>query len=77
MNYLEAVDRGERPPPTLKYKGTSYVLVPHFYHNIYFDWLVPPIYKIYPARLILTSNIINANKRGTYYTQLPVTLTLT
>ena len=30
------------PPATLKYRGTSYVLVPppHFYHNIYFDWLV-------------------------------------
>ena len=32
------------PPPTLKSRGTSYVLVPTptFYHNIYFDWLVPP-----------------------------------
>ena len=33
------------PPPTLRSRGTSYVLVPlHFYHNIYFDWLVPPTY---------------------------------
>ena len=31
------------PPPTLKSRWTSYVLVPpHFYHNIYIDWLVPP-----------------------------------
>ena len=28
--------------PTLKSRGTSYVLVsPNFYHIIYFDWLVP------------------------------------
>ena len=22
---------------------------PHFYHNIDFDWLLPPTYKIVPA----------------------------
>ena len=39
--------------PTLKSRGTSYVLVsPHFYHNIYFDWLVPPAFKIVPAPLV-------------------------
>ena len=41
------------PPPILKSRGTSYVLVPpHFYHNIYLYWLVPPIYKIVPEPLI-------------------------
>ena len=24
---------------------------PHFYHNIYFDWLVPPTYQIVPTPL--------------------------
>ena len=39
--------------PTLKSRGTSYVLVPyHLYQNIYFDWLVPPTYKIVPAPLL-------------------------
>ena len=38
-----AVSRtGVSPPPTLKSRWTFNVLVPHFYHNIYFDWLVPP-----------------------------------
>ena len=39
-------DGGICPPimsPHLKYRGTSYVLVPpHFYHKIYFDLLIPP-----------------------------------
>ena len=36
---------GYVPPPTLKARVTSYKLVlpPHFLHNIYYDWLVPPI----------------------------------
>ena len=48
--------RGNMSPPPLKYRGTSYVLVPpKFYHNIYFDWLVPPIYKIVPAPLLISN----------------------
>ena len=46
-------------PPILKSRGTSYVLAPpHFCHNIYFDWLVPPKYKIVPASLIHATNYL-------------------
>ena len=45
-------------PPTLKSRGTSYVLPPPLYHNIYFDWLVPPTYKIVPAPLIRTRSLV-------------------
>ena len=42
--------------PTLKYRGNSCVLPPppHFYHQLYFDWFVPPTFKIVPAPLICT-----------------------
>ena len=51
----ETGGRGNMSPPTLKSRGTYYILFyllcisyelyyPHFYHNIYFDWLVPPPY---------------------------------
>ena len=42
------------PPPTLKARGPPMYCSPHFYHNIYFDWLVPPTYKIIPAPLMIT-----------------------
>ena len=44
---------------TLKYSGTSYVLVPHphFYYQIYFDWLVHPTYKIVPAPLLVKHSL--------------------
>ena len=45
------------PPPTLKSRMTYYVLVlpsPHYYHNSYFDWLVPPTYNIVPAPLLVS-----------------------
>ena len=36
---------------------------PHFYNNIYFDWLVPPTYKIVPAPLpyniIIICNVLS------------------
>ena len=40
--------------PTLKSMGDLLCIVPprHFYHNIYFDWLVPPTYKIVAAPLM-------------------------
>ena len=43
------------PPPILKSRVISYILVPpYFYHQIYFDWLVSPTYKIVPAPLVHT-----------------------
>ena len=31
---------------------------PHFYYNIYFDWLVPPTYIIVPAPIMVILYII-------------------
>ena len=59
-----AVSRtGVSPPPTLKYRWTFNVLVPHFYHNIYFDWLVPPpyIHTIVPAPLCIHTVLSRCN----------------
>ena len=50
-------DRGDMSP-TLKSRGTSYVLdPPHFYHNIYFDWLVPPTYQNRSSAPLLIGHI--------------------
>ena len=43
---------GYVPPPHFKIYRDLLWSPPHFYHNIYFDWLVPPTYKIVPALLI-------------------------
>ena len=46
------------PPPTLKSRGTSYVLVPpNFYYKIYFDMFVAT-YKIVPKPLHVTNIVI-------------------
>ena len=43
---LGALKQGDMSP-SLKYRGTSYVLVPpNFNYNIYIDWLVPPTYTL-------------------------------
>ena len=42
---------------------TIIITPPHFYHKIYFDWLVPPTlcstYKIVPAPLVIAMYIFN------------------
>ena len=56
-------------PPTLKSRGTFYVIAPppYFYHNIYVDWLVP-LHTIVPAPLV---RVWRFNEVGARLTSMP------
>ena len=61
-------DEGGNVHPTLKYRGPPmyWSPPPHFYHNIYFDWLVPPTYTPSFQRPYMCGDL-NADTIGALY----------